>query len=75
MKKELLITNIPDVAPPFKAESEVFGLFLTFFGHIGPLLWSGCHFVILRHHFYSKNVTYDHFMRRKRLIADVADVK
>ena len=60
---------------PLQRKKWSFSAILTFVGHIVPLLWSGCDFVILRHHFDSKNVTHDHFMRRKGLIADVADVK
>ena len=72
MKREWLTANVTAVWPPTRAVGEVFGLYCTFFGQVGPLLWSGRHFVSYKTHL--KNITYDYLMKREWLIVNVTAV-
>ena len=48
MKMQWLIIYITAVGPPVMAESDLLGLFLTYFGQFKALLWSWIHLVVLK---------------------------
>ena len=57
MKIERVITDVAVVESPNRAEREVFGLSLTFFGQVKPILWSRGALYDLKTHLEPQNIT------------------
>ena len=46
MKIECLVVNVTPVGSPDRAECDILGIILMFFGQFRPFLWWGSHFVM-----------------------------